>query len=59
MSTFDQFIPKGLRSIHVPPPLASYLFAVSGRLPVVTVAKLRSALLELNADSAEGRAVLK
>lgn len=58
-TSFATFAPQGLRKIHTSPPLSSYLFAVSERLPADTVKKLRAALLELKADSAEGKAILK
>ena len=56
---YEQFQPQGLRKIYSSPPLPSYLFAVSDKLPADTVKKLRDALLELKADSVEGKAILK
>jgi phosphonate transport system substrate-binding protein len=56
---YEEFAPKGLRKIYTSPPLSSYLFAVSDRLPPATVKKLRSAFLELKATNPEGAAVLK
>lgn len=56
---YEQFQPQGLRKIYTSPPLPSYLFAVSEKLPAETVKKLREALLELKADSADGKAILK
>ena len=49
---------RGLRVIYSSPPLPSYLFAVSSRLPQATVNKLRDALLALKADTTEHRAIL-
>lgn len=49
---------QGLRVIYSSPPLPSYLFAVSSKLPKATVEKLRDALLALKADTAEHKAVL-
>lgn len=54
-----KFEPLGLRIIHVSPPLASYLFAASNRLTPETVAQLKAALLALNADTPENKAVLR
>lgn len=56
---YEEFASKGLRKIYVSPPLSSYLFAVSDRLPPATVKKLRSAFLELKKDNPEHAAVLK
>ncbi|MCL5060049.1 MAG: PhnD/SsuA/transferrin family substrate-binding protein [Candidatus Thermoplasmatota archaeon] len=56
---YEEFAPKGLRKIYTSPPLSSYLFAVSDRLPPATVKKLRNAFLELNASNPEHAAVLK
>ncbi len=57
-TSFEKFAPQGLRKIHTSPPLSSYLFAVSERLPAETVKKLRAAFLELKADTPEGKAIL-
>lgn len=54
-----KFEPLGLRIIHVSPPLAAYLFAASNRLTPEAVAQLKAALLALNADTPENRAVLR
>ncbi len=56
---YEEFAPKGLRKIYTSPPLSSYLFATSGRLPPATVKKLRSAFLELKAGNPEHAAILK
>jgi phosphonate transport system substrate-binding protein len=56
---YEEFAPKGLRKIYTSPPLSSYLFAVSDRLPPATVKKLRNAFLELNASNPGHAAVLK
>jgi phosphonate transport system substrate-binding protein len=56
---YDEFAPKGLRKIYTSPPLSSYLFAVSDRLPPTTVKKLRAAFLELNASNPEHAAILR
>ena len=56
---YEEFSTKGLRKIYTSPPLSSYLFAVSDRLPAATVKKLRTAFLELKANTPEGAAVLK
>jgi len=58
-TVYEQFEAQGLRKIHTSPPLASYLFAVSDRLPAGTVKKLRAAFLALKADTPEGQTVLK
>ncbi|MBI5751391.1 MAG: PhnD/SsuA/transferrin family substrate-binding protein [Hydrogenophilales bacterium] len=58
-TSFEKFAPQGLRKIYTSPPLSSYLFAVSERLPAETVKKLRAAFLELKADTPEGKAILK
>ena len=50
---------QGLRIIHVSPPLASYLFAASSRLPPETIARLKTALLALKPDTPENQAVLR
>ena len=57
-TSFEKFAAQGLRKIHSSPPLSSYLFAVSERLPAETVKKLRAAFLELKADTPEGKAIL-
>lgn len=54
----EKFEPQGLRIIHISPPLPSYLFAVSQHLSPETVAKLKSAMLALNTDTPENKAVL-
>lgn len=56
---YDEFAPKGLRALYTSPPLSSYLFAVSERVPPEQVKKLRDAFLELKTDTPEGKAVLK
>lgn len=58
-TSFEKFSAQGLRKIYISPPLSSYLFAVNERLPAETVKKLRTAFLELKADTAEGKAILK
>lgn len=58
-TSFEKYAAQGLRVIHTSPPLASYLFAVSERLPADTVKKLRTAFLELKDDTPEGKAILK
>ena len=57
-TSFEKFASQGLRKIYTSPPLSSYLFAVSERLPAETVQKLRAAFLELKADTPEGKAIL-
>ena len=54
-----KFEPLGLRVIHVSPPLASYLFAVSNHLKPEILAQMKAALLDLNADTPENKAVLR
>lgn len=54
----EKFEPQGLRIIHISPPLPSYLFAVSNRLPPETITKLRNAMLTLNTSTPEGKSVL-
>ncbi len=49
---------QGLRVIYSSPPLPSYVFAVSSKLPQAKVNKLRDALLALKADTSEHKAVL-
>lgn len=56
---YEEFAPKGLRKIHTSPPLSSYLFAVSEQVPAKTADALRAAFLQLNANTPEGKAVLK
>ena len=58
-TVYEQFEAQGLRKIYTSPPLASYLFAVNNRLPAKTVKKLRTALLDLKADTPEGKTILK
>ena len=53
-----KFEPQGLRVIHVSPPLAAYLFAASSRLAPEVMAQIKAALLALNADTPENKAVL-
>lgn len=55
----DEFKNKGLRVIYSSPPLPSYLFAVSSKLPEATANRLRDALLALKTDIPEHKAVLK
>lgn len=56
---YEEFAPKGLRKIYSSPPLSSYLFAVSDRMPPATVKKLRNAFLELKASDPEQAVVLR
>jgi len=56
---YDEFAPKGLRKIHTSPPLSSYVFAVSSRLPPATVKKLQTAMLELKAGNPAHKAILR
>ncbi len=58
-TVYEQFAAQGLRQIYTSPPLASYLFAVSDRLPAKIVKKLRAAFLALKANTPEGRTILK
>ena len=58
-TVYEQFEAQGLRKIYTSPPLASYLFAVSDRLPTETVKKLRAAFLALKTDTPEGNTILK
>jgi len=55
----SEFESKGLRVIYVSPPLPSYVFAVSSKLPEATADKLRDALLELKAGTPEHKSILK
>ena len=57
-SVAEKFEPQGLRIIHISPPLPSYLFAVSNHLSPETIAKLKNAMLALNADTPENKSVL-
>ena len=54
----EKFEPKGLRIIHTSPPLPSYLFAVRSNLSPKTFAKLKKAMLALDTDTVESKAVL-
>ena len=56
---YEEFAPKGLRKVYTSPPLSSYLFAVSDRVPPATVKKLRAAFLDLKAGNPEHLAVLR
>lgn len=55
---YNEFAPKGLRKIYTSPPLPSYVFAVSPKLPAAIVKKLREAFLEIKPDTAEHKAIL-
>jgi len=55
----DEYKSKGLRVIYSSPPLPSYVFAVSSKLPEKTAEKLRDALLELKADTPDHKNILK
>ena len=55
---FQEFAPRGLRVLHMSPPLPPYVFAVHG-LPPATVEKLRAALLSLRDDVPEHRDILQ
>lgn len=57
-TSYEEFGAQGLRKIHTSPPLASYLFAVNEHVPAETIKKLRTAFLELKADTPEGKAIL-
>lgn len=57
-SIASEYQSRGLCVIYSSPPLPSYVFAVSSKLPKATVEKLRDALLALKADTAEHKAVL-
>lgn len=54
----EKFEAQGLRIIYTSAPLPSYVFAVNKNLPHITVAKLKKAMLELKADTAEHKAIL-
>lgn len=55
----EKFEPQGLRIIHISPPLASYLFAVSNRIAPDAITKIKSAMLALNTDTPDNKAVLR
>jgi phosphonate transport system substrate-binding protein len=54
----EKFAAQGLRIIHTSPPLPSYVFAVNKNLPPKIIAKLKSAMLALKADTEENKAIL-
>ena len=54
----EKFAEQGLRVIHTSPPLPSYVFAVNKNLPPKIIAKLKSAMLALKADTEENKAIL-
>ena len=54
----EKFEPQGLRIIHISPPLPSYLFVVNKHLSPEISARLKSAMLALNTDTPENKAVL-
>ncbi|MEO1766858.1 PhnD/SsuA/transferrin family substrate-binding protein [Thiobacter aerophilum] len=58
-TVYEQYEPHGLRRLYTSPPLPSYLFAVSERLPPATVAKLKAAFLELKASNPQHKAILR
>ena len=58
-TVYEAFAPKGVRKIYTSPPLSSYLFAVSGKLPAASVDKLRKAFLDLKPDTPEHKAILQ
>lgn len=55
---FGEYASRGLRVLHESPPLPSYVFAVAGKLPPRTAAKLHAAFLSLRADTQEHREIL-
>ena len=55
---FREFSPRGLRALHLSPPLPSYLFAVHSGLPSATIEKLRAAFLSLRVNVPENREIL-
>ncbi len=54
----EKFELQGLRVLYTSPPLASYLFAVSSKLPAKTSKKIKNALLELKPDTPENKEIL-
>ncbi len=58
-TVYEKFASQGLRVVHTSPPLASYVFAVSGELDAAMQNKLREAFMKLNRRSPETLSVLK
>lgn len=56
---YEEFAPQGLRALYTSPPLSSYLFAVSDKVPPAMVKKLQAAFMELNASKPAHKAILK
>lgn len=57
-TTVEKFAEQGLRVIHTSTPLPSYIFAVNKNLPPKIIAKLKSAMLALKADTEENKTIL-
>jgi phosphonate transport system substrate-binding protein len=57
-SIAEKFSAQGIRVIHTSSALPSYIFAVNKNLPPRVIAKLKSAMLALKADTEENKAIL-
>ena len=57
-TVYDKFAAQGLRVVYTSPPLTSYVFVVSAKLPTAMQAKLQKALLSLNQATPEATAIL-
>ncbi|WP_413438928.1 phosphate/phosphite/phosphonate ABC transporter substrate-binding protein [Sulfuriferula sp. GW1] len=58
-TVYEKFAPQGLRVVYTSPPLASYVFAVSGALDAATQNKLKAAFMALNRPTAEAQSILR
>ncbi len=57
-TAFEKFASQGLRIMHTLPPLPGLIIAANKDLSPATIAKLKNALLALNNNSAENKAIL-
>ena len=58
-TVYEKFAAQGLRVVYASPPLASYVFVVSGKLDAATQHKLKDAFMALNQPTPEAKSVLK
>ncbi len=54
----EKFASQGMRVIYTSPALPSYVFAVNKNLPPKIITKLKNAMLALNNDTEENKAIL-
>ena len=58
-TVYEKFASQGLRVVHTSPPLASYVFVVSGEIDAATQNKLKAAFMALNKPTPESQSILR